>query len=260
MPRNHAITIFIHGTLPPTLILKIPAVRYFLSSPAGLNAITGISTRYHNVQLAYALIKHDPENFHEKHFYLYGWSGGLTAQARKHAAKRLAKEIKQLLTQFSVLPLIHIIAHSHGGNVALELATQDKDLLIDELILLACPVQEETAEYVHSPVFKTIYSIHSHLDVIQVLDPQGTHNFYQRYNHYGFLGCLEHSLCLTPFFSRRHFPAAAHLTQVQVLVNKRNLLHIEFIFTSFFNKLPIILKYVQQHHYVIKEPDRIVSV
>ena len=52
------------------------------------------------------------------------------------------------------MPIFKLITHSHGGNVALYLAPiAEEDPLnavtIEELILLACPVQVETSPYVN---------------------------------------------------------------------------------------------------------------
>jgi len=55
------------------------------------------------------------------------------------------------------VPKVTLISHSHGGNVALNLAAiaeKESPLSIERLILLACPVQQETAALVDAPMFK----------------------------------------------------------------------------------------------------------
>lgn len=61
------------------------------------------------------------------HFYTYGWSGLLSQQRRRREAIRfyneLSEEIERLAEQEGIFePKIEIIAHSHGGNLSLNLA------------------------------------------------------------------------------------------------------------------------------------------
>ncbi len=240
--------------------MKIPTIKYFLSSPKGLKPLAKLSPRYHNKQIARTLIETDPTRFSEELFYLYGWSGALSTDARLKAAKNLAHALEKLLALYSQ-PYLRIIAHSHGGNVALELgAIANITIKVDELILLACPVQEETKHYVASSVFKRIYSIHSHRDFIQVLDPQGLHHFWSRYRRAGFWGCLNQALCLTPLFSGRHFPPSPNLLQIHFTLNRRNLLHIEFLFLKFYRALPAILDQIQKQTFKENSPDVLINI
>ena len=115
------------------------------------------------------------------HYYTFGWSGLLSAQARLAAAGELGKaltdEYRALVTQ-GITPTIRIITHSHGGNVALNLATLALDDLphIDELVLLGTPVQEETSALVHEELFGTIYNLYSLQDAAQGADFISTKN------------------------------------------------------------------------------------
>jgi alpha-beta hydrolase superfamily lysophospholipase len=78
------------------------------------------------------------------HFYTFGWNGKLDQRKREDAAfklyDQLIAEIKQLKQKIKPAKLvIEILAHSHGGNVALNLAkaegTHKKRLAIDRLML-----------------------------------------------------------------------------------------------------------------------------
>ena len=105
-------------------------------------------------------------------------------------------------------------------------------LIIDELILLACPIQEQTVHCAHDTLFKRIYSMYSRGDSIQVMDPQGFHYWRKK-----------HKLLKPPtFFSGRCFPKeCTKVQQVAVQLNGKNLMHIEFLFHKFLKFLPDIV-------------------
>lgn len=233
------VTIFIHGTLPPEPIRNLPVLDKFFFCPQGLilaETLQNISgeKNYHLAQVPFVLYQSDPENFDLKDFYLFGWSGALSPKARLEAALLLYNNIKELN-----LHNIRLITHSHGGNVALNLKViaekhNDNKFKIDELILLACPVQKQTSNYINSHIFKKKYSFHSHLDIIQVIDPQGFHDLYENLK--------TNNLNINPIFSKRHFNRKDNVVQIQTTINNRNLLHIEFLLTKFLNFLPVALK------------------
>ena len=195
--RDQQITIFIHGTTPPDAIMGIPPVRSFFYCPPGLTKAAELDQQYHTAKIVQLLNAADQQEFDLHHFYLFGWSGTLSHQARKEAAQQLHAALNSLI-QDEFAPLIRIITHSHGGNVALLLhemangSTSSDSLIIDELILLACPVQTETAAHAHAPLFKKIYSIHSHSDLLQVLDPQGMHSFLAILKEHGLENAMSH--------------------------------------------------------------------
>ena len=61
----------------------------------------------------------------EHHFYTFGWSGLLSQECRRHEAIRFHNALCEELTKFhaqDIYPQIRLIAHSHGGNVCLNLA------------------------------------------------------------------------------------------------------------------------------------------
>jgi hypothetical protein len=115
------------------------------------------------------------------HMYNFGWDGRLSQKSRLRGAKNLYKqltnEILNLKNKFNLcdddLEII-MIGHSHGGNVLLNLARAEEEfkqhLKIDKLILLATPVQSETADLISNRMFKNVYSFYSNGDYVQVID------------------------------------------------------------------------------------------
>jgi hypothetical protein len=109
--------------------------------------------------------------------YTFGWSGKLSHHKRVLAAfdlyNQLLDEAAQLKKNYKQIEVI-IIAHSHGGNVALNLAYAEKKLkkhlAINKLVLLGTPVQSETSKYISAKCFDKVYSFYSHGDEIQKID------------------------------------------------------------------------------------------
>lgn len=170
--------------------------------------------------------------------YSFLWSGKLSFKDRLRAAavlySQLEKAIAHYYETFKVYPKLRLITHSHGGNVALNLArihAIHKGTLtkIDELILLACPVQRETSSYLADPLFETIYALYSKIDFIQVLDPQG---FYDGN--------------ILRIFSKRRFDWHQKLLQAEIRINNKRLMHNAFQKESFFNILPSIIQALKE--------------
>lgn len=228
-PCPKIITIWIHGTR----LFSRPFFPELFNNVPSFKQITTIPTKFKLRTLSDTLVQHNPDLFDPEHFYIFGWSGKLSFSARLEAARALFKELVNLLNYYEdtycCIPQIRIITHSHGGNVALNLARVQKEhnlpLAIDELILLACPVQIETKELVNDPLFKKIVSLYSSLDLIQILDPQGLHH--RRWPPYA------------SFFSERRFPEHEKLMQAKIKMNKRAISHHEFI-------SPLFLKHFSQ--------------
>ncbi len=112
-------------------------------------------------------------------FYTFGWNGSLCHKSRKTWGhifyQALVQEVQRIRTkQPNALIEITIVAHSHGGNVSLNLADAEiehqKNLVIDNLVLLGTPIQAETVSYITSPIFKNIYNIYSTGDWVQKMD------------------------------------------------------------------------------------------
>lgn len=229
------ITIWIHGTrlLPKALFKKL-----FYSKP-GLHLYSELEPHFHQFEIAQALIDSNPSKFCAETFYLFGWSGKLSFEERKKAAERLYSELKllreQYKYQYGIEPVIYLITHSHGGNIALQLACvkdpSDTEFSIQQLILLACPVQEKTSCYIDSDLFKTIYSLYSLLDVTQLADPQGLQT---------------KEIKDVPLFSKRHFPPHKKLEQVAIKLNNRSPMHIEFVQQKFLIHLSKIIEEIDK--------------
>lgn len=108
----------------------------------------------------------------------FGWSGLLSQKARREAGLELYEELvayrDSAIKKYGKAPIIRIIAHSHGGNVALWLAECEKklgkNLSIDLLFMYGTPMQSETAECITSPIFKKIFLGYSRGDSVQRRD------------------------------------------------------------------------------------------
>ncbi|MFI5332528.1 MAG: hypothetical protein ACHQVS_00330 [Candidatus Babeliales bacterium] len=229
------ITIWVHGTKSTVRNIPFDTFKRFFDCKPGLNHARTLCACHHHRQIAEVLIAHDPIRFPAEHFYLFGWSGKLSYQEREDTARILYNEIKALIAryknQYWTVPKIRIITHSHGGNVALNLAKvkdiTDTDFVIDELVLLACPVQIKTVTFIKDPVFKKIYSLYSTRDFIQILDPQEVVNNLKEKRF--------------PLFSQRKFPDQPNLRQIVVKRKKRAISHVEFMLEKFLTTLPTIL-------------------
>lgn len=243
------VTIFIHGTLPPKAICKLPIVNNFFYCPEGLTLASDLNLDsekiYHLAQVPFILQKSAPEDFQLDQFYLYGWSGDLSHQARLDAAFKLYELIKQINCSD-----IRIITHSHGGNVALNLKAvaekhEDKNFIIHELILLACPVQKITSEFIKSSIFIKKYVFHSHADLFQIIDPQGIYNFIENFK--------QNKVEFGPLFSERHFDDHPDVFHVKMVSNNRPLLHVEFLLEKFLYFLPKALNIIKSTENLSKE-------
>lgn len=236
------ITVFIHGT---RIFPKFYAQELFYS-PDGLKNITEIEQESHMHTIAKTLEQKDPQRFTYENFYTFGWNGLLDFTERKKAAENLYKTLKDFslsyFNQHGSSPRIRLITHSHGGNVALNLAlvaqeVGDNKFNIAELILLACPVQEKTKHLSSAALFEKIYSLSSHNDFLQIIDPQGLHQDDTE----------------TPLFSERRFPAHQHLLQADIKLSGFSPLHIEFLTQHFFTKLPTIINAMDNYHTTLQE-------
>ncbi len=166
----------------------------------------------HYVADALRLI-HREVNVHdtsEQRHFLFGWSGLLSQHERRYASIRLYNELVALVERVKAegkIPVLKLYAHSHGGNVLLNLALVDacafdlaslppltqpdvvssmQKLFIDGAewykkptqrlqasifaTFLATPVQQETAPLVVSPFFTRVLHIYSENDGIMASD------------------------------------------------------------------------------------------
>ncbi len=241
------ITIWIHGTL----MFYTPEYHQIFNNSSCLMSVAAFPENHHFRVLAETIAEHDPEHFPIQEFYIFGWSGKLKQEEREKAAKKLHQEIVTLRDEYQkkygCVPIIRIIAHSHGGNVALNMVkikSAYPPLLIKSLILLACPVQEKTMHLISTPMFNRVYSLYSSFDMIQILAPQfkRTKQIHRQTTH--------HKTCyysLLPFSSRL-FPTYSHLTQAKIKINDYPISHTRFSTKEFTILLPTILKKLDLWH------------
>jgi ElaB/YqjD/DUF883 family membrane-anchored ribosome-binding protein len=238
------ITVWIHGTRSTKSLDN-----YTTATPPslGLKLLSSFPDNVRLKGLAQAASAADPANYPFEYSYAFGWSGDLSFDARSAAATDLYKQLKELVATHTnkdgKTPFIRLITHSHGGNVALNLAKvndQDptKKLFIDEVILLACPVQHMTEKLIESPLFGKIYTLYSTMDMFQVGDPQ---KMYVNHAKKGDKG----------LFSQRRFPDNKKLIQVELALGPTTAtaigpLHTGFITKNLTKRLPAIIRYLDQ--------------
>lgn len=180
---------------------------------------------------ANCLYEADPVVFPLTGFYLFRWTGLLNYKERERAAgilyELLAAEAKKVELATGKKPIVTIIAHSHGGNVALNMANvNDKsscNLKIDRLILLACPVQKRTSCLSSHCIFKKIYSFYSTLDLIQVMALQKGRKL-----------------------AGRRFMSCDNTAQIRTRWKSRGLFHNDFKHVKFLKFLPETLRAVDE--------------
>lgn len=229
------VTIWVHGTMIPPLPKRVreshfhrnlglaPISDYFQNTTITTNAPLSL------VSIANALHNSAPSIFALEDYYVFGWSAKPSFSERENAAKHLYTELIKLrdeyISSYGDIPFIRIISHSHGGNVVLNLASisqDNKDFYIDEIILLACPVQEKTAASIKAPCFKEVYAFYSDADIIQIIDPQG----------------LYPKNSTKSIFSKRKFEGLSNFYQAQIKINNKSLGHMDFISPHFLCHLP----------------------
>jgi len=225
------ITVWIHGTR----LFPRPLFKEFFQGKPGLIRAAEISPEYRLRVIADMLSTAAPQVFNPEHFYLFGWSGKLCFKERQQTAEllyeALLKKCKEYYLKYHTRPRIRLICHSHGGNVALNLSNihHTEDVSIDELIMLACPVQQQTLHCIKDPLFGQIYALYSTLDPLQILDPQGLYKREEK----------------TALFSKRLFPPQSNLAQIKIRLNGRALFHNEFVLEPFLCHLPEVIETIK---------------
>ena len=236
-PPKPPLTIWVHGTR----FIRRPMFNNFFNSIPHLKLAKDVPKEYYLHTIARTLSKTDPYRFPFQTFYVFGWSGKLSASQREQAAEYLYKGLIHLIAAYKKIyhtdPIIRVITHSHGGTVALNLAKVkgSPSFRINELILLACPVQKNTHSYIKDELCEKTYALCSSLDVVQLLAPQIISNVYRTKK--GHLRSKMH----WPPFSERCFPGNPKLTQVKLKMNGRGIFHNEFNSKPFIAVLPRIL-------------------
>ncbi len=128
-------------------------------------------------------------------YYTFGWSGLLSPRMRYLEAKIFYQSIVKLIEEFrarGMTPKIRVVGYSHGGNVALRLASVHDNkkhnnplMSIDELILIGVPILPDTHFLVSNSTFKRIYHFYSFGDRIQNLDCFALNRFFSDRVFYG---------------------------------------------------------------------------
>lgn len=114
-------------------------------------------------------------------YYTFGWSGLLSKRKRYEAAEQLYNELQKEIERLKKLGMevtLELVTYSHGGNVALYLplvegnlsTSSTPSLIINQLTMLACPIQPSTDYLVAEPMFKKVYNIFSSEDFVQQWD------------------------------------------------------------------------------------------
>ncbi len=284
------ITIFVHGTQMHTLFRDVDLSGWLPPSTqtsAGLHAAKTLDKEHQIKKCLNALTKADTKQFSLESSYVFGWSGEIEVEVRKQAGKDLFDLLKALSLSYEQLhhkrPTITIITHSHGGNILLHMAEQcaeaNAPFEISRLILMAVPVQEITLSHISSPIFKTIYSLHSHDDHVQIMDQEWAQTFRSFLKEHPDMGHLQalrsiatqiQKAQINKIGSGRHFGSQNNLIQSSICwqtepihteyVDKglifelmfyraqhwfhnssRGVMHTEFTTPVFFEKIPFIL-------------------
>jgi len=252
METKPRVTVFVHGTYHLRSIIPSflgPLSRFALHKE-GLYHSSTMGNEFCYSQFLTTLTYENPILLPYEHAYIFAWNGHLKVQSRKEAAATLQAALLDIKKQYPEWDLT-IIAHSHGGNVALHLAELSDGSLytIDRLILMGTPVQHATKSLIESRLFKEVIVLYSRTDLFQIGDPQGLpENFTALF--YRPKSTAEKEKI--PFFSERIFsnPRVKH---VQITCNSRPIAHIEFLFKSFLRTLTPLLKIVESHDFSQKE-------
>jgi hypothetical protein len=125
-------------------------------------------------------LKYKTHNCPDTLYFFFNWPGKKTNLHRKYAALRLYIEIKKLKKIYPDKE-ISILAHSHGGNVALEMTywahlLRDENFFIEELYLFGTPIGKKTEQWAvqknheHDYMFEKIINCYHKQDLLQVID------------------------------------------------------------------------------------------
>jgi len=214
-------TIIVHGSLFPVISKHLHGVY----CPEGISLAKDLPSDNTLSKMATTLCEASPGDFNEEKLYVFGWSGALSSEDRKNAAKKLLEWMLEHSNEEFVL-----IGHSHGGNVLLNLAeiVHEREKIpftIQKLVLLACPVQKETAHLITSMLFQKVYSLYSSKDFAQICDP------------------TEYLYHIIPVLSERVFEPADKVLQSELSIEGSPLDHNDFLLSELFvAAMPLILK------------------
>jgi hypothetical protein len=115
----------------------------------------------------------------KNYYYTFGWHGLMSPKGRYNEAVKMFAALQQEVERFKRQDInikIRVIGYSHGGSVCLNLGAAHQKvfptstLVVDQLVLLGTPIQNDTDFLINDPVFKKIYNIYSSGDFVQRLD------------------------------------------------------------------------------------------
>jgi hypothetical protein len=285
-----SVTIWMHGTrgtafLPLGISQSALDTEYRMCfCPFGLNHTSTVDENLYHGTVGTTLHQADPVEFPLEHSYAFGWSGDANPLERAAWGKELYETLVRLKEKYANRGLkarITLITHSHGGNVALNIARYADELndedFIYRLILLGCPIQNETMHFATSPVFTQVYSFFSSFDMMQVIDPQKLYPLRfaigeaWRSRSFAPIKAAFSVSRQIPLFSKRHLPIHEKIHQAHVswstqppwqdedyqafgkhenairkllkpFIRSRGALHIEFMLPLFLKRLPEVIK------------------
>lgn len=236
------ITVWVHGTK----FVRSDTYRRVYNGIPDIKHIQEFPSE-HGIQFQMCLLDRDaPTLFGYNNLYLFGWSGRLSTHERYGVAvilyQKLAALAESYRQKYGKEPRIRLVTHSHGGNVALNLARihkkQKAQLTIDTLVLLACPVQHETKKLAESCFFSKVYAFYSSLDMVQVMAPEFVYKL--RDDEDSIIGsCLR----WIPF-SNRSFEPHSCVRQAWIKMNGHGLMHSSFAHVKFLRTLPRLIEAV----------------
>lgn len=226
------ITLYIHGTKFPGIDTALEFQHGFI--PHGLSRATDLVHKRHPHQLIEALCDSKHALTSRETLYFFGW-GGFFPPHRETEAYKLYTELSTYIKKYN---LYHtkkrIITHSHGGTIAKYLIhfLEENGLpfVIDELIMMGCPIQKITQDYIDSPAVKKVINIYSKADGVQRNDPQG---LYPEAFKDG---------VTPPLRSKRTFKKElSHVWQIRVTIDSKSYGHQTFPKPFFLQYLPLIV-------------------
>lgn len=204
------------------------------------------------------LVESDPQRFPAENVLVYSWAGKFDFKECERAAERLydalVKTVNEYRAQNKCKPKIRIITFSYGGNIVFNLPKFKKprnNLVIDELIVLAWPVQHCLVSMAHDKMFKKIFNLYSPLDFVQIMDPQ---EFCERSG-------------AAPLFSSRRLKRGDNILQTRVHINGRGRGHFALCDRRVLSVFPMILDelndwfcYAQDHNLGLKKTRYMLSI
>ncbi len=240
METKKRITIFIHGTYHAHLLIPsfFKRMYQFVYHPVGLFHSSVMLQNYVFARTLTSLTSLNPKEFPAEHAFLYVWNGKLCPLHRHAAAHDLHLELKKLKQSYPEWELT-LITHSHGANVALNLAhhATPEDYVVDRLIVLASPVQHVTRDLIDSSLFTQIIALYSARDILQIIDPQGAMHLFTRFTSL----LTKKPIVAVPFFSERIF-TSKKVVHILITSNGWGLLHLEFILPPFLQRMTDLIK------------------